>query len=70
MKRERLTRFQARRLAQRLANESEQAVTVYKQESVTGVRHFGVVTDRHVKGWQRGASVDCRYPEYGPPAGE
>lgn len=63
MKREGLSLYQAKRLAQRLANKTEQLVLIYKQSSVTGVKHFGVVNSRDAKDWQLGASTRCKYPE-------
>ena len=69
MKREGLTHFQAKRLAQRIANEREKSCLIYRQWSVTGVKHYGVVTERDAGFWQLQASVGCRYPET-PPVNE
>ncbi|HUW12765.1 MAG TPA: hypothetical protein VM537_23765 [Anaerolineae bacterium] len=63
MKRERLTHYQAKCLAQELADETDAPCIIYRQWSVTGARHFGVVTNRHVVNWQLGASVDCVKPK-------
>lgn len=63
MKREGLTLYRAKRVAQDMANETGQPCLIYKQSSVTGVKHFGCVTDRDAKGWQRGASTRCKWPE-------
>ena len=57
MKRERLTRYQAKRLARTVASERQELCLIYAQWSVTGARHFGVVTNRHVVNWQLGGSV-------------
>jgi len=63
MKRERLTRYQAKRLAQEVADQTVAPCIIYAQWSVTGTRHFGVVTNRHAVNWQLGASVDCVRPK-------
>lgn len=63
MKREGLTLFQAKRVAQRLANERGEPCLIYAQSSATGARHFGVVNGRDAKAWQLGASTRCKYPE-------
>jgi len=63
MKREGLTHYQAKHLAERLADETTAPCIIYAQWSVTGTRHFGVVTNRHVVNWQRGASVGCVRPK-------
>lgn len=65
MKREGLSLYQAKRVAQRLANERGAPCLIYKQSSVTGAKHFGVVTDRDAKDWQRGASTRCKWPKEG-----
>lgn len=65
MKREHLTLFQAKRMAQRLANERQEPCLIYKQSSATGAKHFGVVNDRDAKDWQRGASTRCKWPREG-----
>jgi len=63
MKRERLTRYQARHLAREVADQTVAPCIIYAQWSVTGTRHFGVVTNRHVVNWQRGAAVGCVRPK-------
>jgi len=63
MKRERLTRYQARRLAREVADQTVAPCIIYAQWSVTGTKHYGVVTNRHVVKWQRGAAVDCVRPK-------
>ena len=63
MKREGLSLFQAKREAQQIANDRQEPCLIYKQSSVTGARHFGVVNSRDAKGWQLGASTRCKYPE-------
>ena len=63
MKRERLTRYQARRLAREVADQTVAPCIIYAQWSVTGTRHFGVVTNRHVVKWQLGGSVACVRPK-------
>ena len=65
MKREGLSLYQAEHAAQDMADETEQPVLIYKQSSVTGAKHFGCVTDRDAKDWQRGASTRCKWPREG-----
>ena len=62
MKREGLSLFQAKREAQQIADDTEQPVHIYPQHSATGVKHFGLVTDRDSTYWQRAASTRCKYP--------
>lgn len=64
MKHEGLSLYQAKRMAQRMANSIEQPVLIYKQHSVTGAKHFGIVNDRDAKDWQIGASTRCVYPRW------
>jgi len=63
MKRERLTRYQARRLAREVADQTVAPCIIYAQWSITGAKHFGVVTQRDAVDWQHGAAVDCIWPK-------
>ena len=64
MKREGLSLYQAKRAAQDMADKTEQKVLLYKQHSVTGAKHFGIVNARDAKDWQIGASTRCAYPRW------
>ena len=63
MKREGLSLFQAKREAQQIANDHQEPCLIYKQSSIIGAKHFGVVNAGDAKDWQRGASTRCKYPK-------
>ena len=63
MKREGLSRYQVKGVAQEMADETAAPCIIYRQSSITGAKHFGVVTERHAVDWQLGAAVDCIYPK-------
>ena len=64
MKRERLTHYQAKCVAQELADETDAPCLIYRQWSITGIKHYGVVTQRDVRDWQLRASVEeWKYPK-------
>ena len=65
MKREGLSLYQAKRRAQQIADKTGQPVLIYRQHSITGVKHFGIVTQRDAKDWQLGASARCQWPMEG-----
>jgi len=63
MKREGLSQYQVKGVAQEMADETAAPCIIYRQSSITGAKHFGVVTNRHVVNWQRGAAVGCVRPK-------